>query len=245
MKTKMSILITGRKGFIAKNLQKRLQKKYEIITVSHDDSKEYFYECCAKCDLVFHLAAVQRSDNDNDFIDGNVHFTEKLIKALEDNKNYVPIVFTTSIWIDKNKDDIFSKTKLEAEKILRNYGYRYRKNIIVYKLNNIFGEFGKPNYNNVIATFCNNIVNSNPIQINNPGILLPLTYVEDLIDDFEKIIEVINNYGVAHDEYVKPTKVEYKTLGEIVKILGDAVNRISTSDEFSQKLYKTLYSYYR
>lgn len=240
----MNILITGKNGFIAKNLIRKLENTHKVTSISHDDTDEYLDKCCSECDVIYHLAAVQRSNNEEDFISGNVLYTKKIIKILEKNQKYVPIVFTSSILVDKDKNSIFSRSKIEAEKILRAYGDKYHKNIIVFKLNNVFGEYGKPNFNNVVATFCYNIANSKPLQVNNPGVILPFTYIGDLMNDFENVLKKINVYNMTYSNYVKPSIVEFKTLGEIVKILGDAINEKKVFDSFSQKIYRTLYFYY-
>lgn len=233
-------LITGENGFLARNVVKYFSDKYECIAVSHNDSKR-LSEACKVCDFVFHLAAVQRSENDADFWTGNVGYTQALIEALEASHNYVPVLFSTSIGIDK--PSIFAETKLEAERLLRKYSRKYNIPVYIFKLNHIFGQWGKPDFNNVIATFCNNVANQKPIIIYNPGAVLDFTYVEDLMEDFNRILEMNSIYR-SRDNYLT-AKIQYRrTLGEVVMSLGNAVNNQIPQDEFEKKLYKTL-SFYR
>lgn len=238
----MNILITGKNGFIAKNLLETLSGQHNVMSISHNESEECLYRCCSKCDVIYHLAAVQRSENEEDFVNGNIIYTKKIIKAIEKSKNHVPVIFSSSTGIENN--NIFAKTKLEAEKILREYGKKYEKNIVVFKLNNIYGKYGKPDFNNVIATFCNNVARSRPILIHNPATILKLTYIDDLMKDFVYILNDIDNYNDRYDEYILPSNIIEKTLGDIVKTIGDVCNG-KVYDEFSERIQKTLMSYYK
>lgn len=233
------ILITGKSGFLAQNVVKYFSDRYECIAVSHQDGGK-LSEVCKTCDFVFHLAAVQRSTKDKDFWMGNVTYTYDLIKLLETNHNCVPILFSTSIGIDK--PSVFAETKLEAERLLREYSKKNGVPVYVYKLNNIFGQWGKPNFNNIIATFCNNLANKEPLIVNNPGTILYFTYIEDLMEDFDRVFDS-NGVVCGTDGYLT-TSIKYKkTLGEVIMALGNAVNRYSPQDEFEEKLYKTLSFY--
>lgn len=232
-------LITGKNGFLAKNVVTYFSGKYNCVTVSHTDDKS-LSEACRNCDFVFHLAAVQRSENDVDFWTGNVEYTNLLIKALEANHNCVPVLFSTSIGIDK--PSVFATTKLEAERLLREYSRKNNIPVYIFKLNNIFGRWGKPDFNNVIATFSNNIANKEPLVVNNPGTTLDFTYVEDLMKDFNMVLNS-NSTNSKKEDYLS-TQIKYrKTLGEVIMSLGNAVNQRVPQDEFEAKLFKTLSFY--
>lgn len=232
----MNILVTGKNGFIAKNVIHRLANKHNVMGVSHSDDDSLLESYCKNSDMIFHLAAVQRGVTEEEFFNGNVKYTKKLIYTLDRYNIKVPILFTTSIRIDDN-ESVFSKTKLEAEKLVRLYGKENSVKAYVYKLNNIFGEYGKENFNNVIATFCFNVVHHLPIVINNPAASLRFTYIQDLVDEFEYIVDTKPEIS---GRYLYPNIQYKKTLGEIVKILGDIVNGTEQKNEFEKKLSKTL-----
>jgi len=90
----MNILITGKNGFLAKDAIDFFSDENDIFPVSHIDSNFLLFEYYQKCDMVFHFAAVQRSDNDQDFVVGNIGYTQKLIDFLEKNMNYAPIMYS-------------------------------------------------------------------------------------------------------------------------------------------------------
>lgn len=233
----MNILVTGKNGFIAKNVIEYFGEKHNIYAVSHDEDV-LLEEYCNICDFVFHLAAVQRSQNEQDFWEGNVEYTQKLLSHLKKANNIVPILFSTSIGIDKKS--IFADTKLEAERLIREYGLQNNIPVYIFKLNHIFGKYGKPNFNNVIATFCNNLANGQPICVNDPSVTLNFTYIDDLMSDFNQCIE-LKSY--VKDEYLY-TKIQYsRTIGTVVMILGDIMNNKCMNDDFGEKLFRTYNSY--
>lgn len=234
----MKILVTGKNGFLAKNVLEYFSPDNEILMVSHTDSDALLEKYCKECDFVFHMAAVQRSENEEDFVEGNVGYTEKVISYLNNSGKKCPVLYTTSIGIDKKS--VFSDTKLAAEKIVREYASRHGVPCFVFKLNNIFGKYGKPNFNNVIATFCYNLANGKPLIINDPAVTLDFTYVDDLMADFEKCL-CGNQRSV---DYYLTTSVKYRrSLGEVVKCLGDIKNEKRLAEGFESKLSETLKSY--
>ena len=235
---KKIILVTGKNGFIAKNIiEYCTQRKYKVLSVSHSDDLVLLEEYCKQCDIVFHTAAVQRTSCSADFYEGNVEYTSKLINGLAKSDKKIQIFFTTSIGIDKPSD--FATTKLEAEKMLRSFSEESNVELYVYKLNNIFGKYGKPNFNNVVATYCYNVANGLPLLVNDPSAMIPFTYVEDLMIDFENCLngKVDNNY------YIKPSVIIKKTLGDVVKILGDIKNCTYANQDFEIKMKHTYDSY--
>lgn len=237
----MKILVTGKNGFIAKNVIDYFGKNHKILSISHIDRDELLKKYCNECDFVFHLAAVQRSHNENDFWEGNVKYTEKIINFLSTNQKKPSIIFSTSIGIDK--PSLFSETKLKAESLLRNFCKDNGNKLYVFKLNHIFGKYGKPNFNNVIATFCYNACNNQPIQINDPSTTLNFTYIDDLLLDFKKYL----NYNGNHKQSYIICSIQYnKSLGEILFIIGKIMNnKLENFNEFEKKLMLCYCSYLR
>lgn len=234
----MKILVTGKNGFIARNFIEYFSKSDDIVGISHNESDEMLEDYCKNCDFVVHLAAVQRSDENVDFIEGNTLYTKKIINYLESNKRYIPILFTSSIGIDKKS--IFSDTKKEAESLIRMYAARHQTSCYIFKLNHIFGKYGKPNFNNVIATFCFNLRNGKPIVVNDPSVTLDFTYIDDLMTDFNKCIHGKEKEAV---DYMNTSLKYRRSLGQIVMSLGNAMNNIKPRDKFEEKLFITFDSY--
>ena len=109
------ILITGAKGFIAKNLIAALQnrKDTEILQFNLDSDPETLYTYTKDCDFVFHLAGVNRAQNSDDFIQGNFCFTQILLDNLKKHANKAPILFPSSVQVEFNTP--YGKSKKQAE----------------------------------------------------------------------------------------------------------------------------------
>lgn len=235
----MKILVTGKNGFIAKNVIELLKKEgYEVFSVSHDED-EKLDQYCKICHFIIHLAAVQRSDKNDDFVDGNILYTQKLIDYLEKHNNRASIIFSTSTAIES--DSIFSRTKKEAEKILREHCKKQNIGLYIFKLNHIFGKYGKPNFNSVISTFCFNLANNVPIIINDPSHKITVTYINDLYEDFKKCI----NEDEYCNEYILPSVRHEISLGELLGILAKIKNNeFDKHDKLQYQLFIT-YKYYK
>ncbi|WP_052466676.1 NAD-dependent epimerase/dehydratase family protein [Beduini massiliensis] len=240
----MKILITGKNGFIARNLIEYLDKsinKYDLLLYSHKDDDSLLEEYCKECDFVFHLAAVQRSNNQYEFKTGNVNLTKKIILLLKNNKNYVPILFSSSTQIEN--DSIFAKTKIEAERIFIDYSKTHNVKVFIYRLNHIYGKYGKPNFNNVISTFLYNIANDLPISINNINHILEITYINDLILDFEKCLNNIDN--ATNKYYYFPSKKTTLTMADLVYQISKSLSNKTNKTELQHNLFNTYMYYYK
>ena len=211
----MKILVTGKNGFIAKNGIEFFQKNNKILAISHTDSDEVLEEYCSICDFVFHLSAVQRSTKKSDFVDGNINYTKKLIYYLKKSNNNAPILFSTSTSVDK--PSLFSITKLEAEKLLREYANENNVLFYAFKLNHIFGKYGKPNYNNVVSTFCYNIANDKPIYLSDPNNKITITYIDDLIEQFNEIVQI--QPRLCNVKYIYCDKQVEISLGQLSNLI--------------------------
>jgi len=236
----MKILVTGSNGFIGKNLCATLNVKgYEVIPFDKDTTKS-LEECVKESDFVIHLAGINRPLNVEEFYDGNTNLTYKLIEILKEDGRNIPLLLSSSIQAKRDND--YGKSKKQAEDLVFEYGKN--ADVFVYRLENAFGKWGRPNYNSVIATFCYNIANDLDIQINDPNVLIPFVYIDDIVNSF---ISCINTKG--SNEYLYVTPSYKKTIGEVANLIYSFkesrknLQVINMKDEFSKKLYSTYLSY--
>lgn len=253
----MKILITGAKGFIAKNLIAELNNIKEgkvfdynltsdltIYEYDKDTNPDLLDAYCKDADFVFHLAGVNRPQKASEFMEGNFLFIAKLLDSLKKYKNNCPILLTSSIQAEL--ENSYGLSKKAGESLLINYGIENKADILIYRLPNVFGKWSRPNYNSAVATFCNNIANDLPIQVNDPSVLMTLVYIDDVVR--EMISALMGQANKIGDYYKIP--VEYKiTLGDIADLIYSfkysrkSLQLPNLSDTFIKKLYSTYLSY--
>ncbi len=254
----MKILITGAKGFIGKNLVSQLRnigegkannykisgKELTIFEYDVDSDIQELDTYCKEADFVFHLAGVNRPKDSSEFMLGNYGFTSQLLNALKRHENRCPVMLSSSI--QATLDNPYGESKRAGEQLIFDYAKETGAKVLVYRFPNVFGKWCRPNYNSVIATFCNNIANDLPIQINDASVKLNLVYIDDVVDE---LIAALCGDEHYEDKFCSVKPIYTITLGEIVDLLSSFKNMQqdldipNVKDGFSKKLYSTYLSY--
>lgn len=242
----MKILVTGAKGFIGKNLIAELRNKgyNEIFEITRESDPSLLQIYTKECDFVFHLAGVNRPQNENEFMEGNFGFTSQLLELLKKNGNKAPVLITSSIQAEK--DNPYGRSKKAGEDLLFNYSEETNTKIYVYRLPNVFGKWSKPNYNTVIATFCHNIARDLDIQINNPEAELNLCYIDDVLEEFLLALE---GNPTFQDEYcIVPIahNIKLGDLADQIKSFKESRKNLTIpnmENDLTKKLYSTYLSF--
>ncbi|MCC8112481.1 MAG: capsular polysaccharide biosynthesis protein CapF [Bacteroidales bacterium] len=271
----MKVLVTGAKGFVGKNLCAELNNIREgkarcygdlvideVMEYDIDTNPALLDKYCQRTDFVFNLAGVNRPKDEKEFMEGNFGFASTLLDTLKKHGNNCPVMLSSSIQatlIGRYGKSDYGKSKLAGEELFFDYGKETGAKVLVYRFPNLFGKWCRPNYNSAVATFCNNIANDLPIQVNDPNVELELLYIDDLVaemisalkgqehrcefDGLDAIQSDNGRYCVAP----VPHKV---TLGEIVEMLGQFKAQPSTllmpeipEGSFRKKLYSTYLGY--
>jgi len=180
----MKVLVTGANGFIGKNLIAALERieDIEICKFDIENTLEELSKYIEDVEFIFHLAGVNRPESNEEFYAGNRDLTASIVEMLTDKNLTIPILMTSSIQVEKDND--YGKSKLAGEQILKDYRNKTGAGIFIYRLPNVFGKWCRPNYNSVIATWCYNIANNLPIQVNDKDIELNLVYIDDVVQCF-------------------------------------------------------------
>ena len=223
----MNILITGAHGFVGKNLVEALKNirdgkdrtrkvgtDINIFEYCRDTAPELLNEYCAKADFVFHLAGVNRPQNEEEFIQGNFGFTSTLLDMLKKWGNKCPVMISSSIQAER--DNPYGRSKLAGEKLMRAYSEETGAKILIYRFPNVFGKWCKPNYNSAVATFCYNRANDLPITVNDRTTVMNLVYIDDVVDE---LIRALTGDENRLGDFCAVPIVHTTTLGEIVDLI--------------------------
>jgi len=242
----MKILITGSKGFVGKNLIAELRNQgfNDLLEFDVDTNPALLDDYARDCSFVFHLAGVNRPVEQSEFMAGNFGFTSLLLHALKNHNNKAPVLITSST--QAALENPYGMSKKAGEDLIFEYSKESGVRAFVYRLPNVFGKWCRPNYNSGVATFCYNIANDLPIQVNDPEVMMNLVYIDDVIASLiGKLKNGSDNQGTF--ESVEP--VHTIKLGEIVKLIYDFKESRQNlllpdlGDAFTKKLYSTYLSY--
>lgn len=242
----MNILITGSNGFVAKNLISELKNQgiENLLLVDRSTTDSDLQEYVTQSDYVFHLAGVNRPENDSEFVSGNVDFTQKLVSLLEQTNRNIPLVISSSTQASHNNP--YGNSKNRGEQLVKDYAEKTGSRVLIYRFPNIFGKWSRPNYNSAIATFCYNISRDIPITVNNRETLLELVYIDDVV---KELINGLSEKESRHEGYCFVPTTYKQTLGNIVdKLENFKESRKSLvvpnmGDDFTRKLYSTYLSF--
>lgn len=270
----MNVLITGAKGFVGRNLVTSLENirdgKDRTRSIAVDEIYEYdidtepslLDEYCRDCDFVFNLAGVNRPKNDDEFMEGNFSFASTLLNTLKRYNNTCPIMLSSSIQatlMGRYAGSEYGRSKLAGEELFFNYARETGAKVLIYRFPNLFGKWCRPNYNSAVATFCHNIANDLPVQVNDRSTELELLYVDDLVDEMIDALsghehhcefDGVDAVGDENGRYCHVPTTHKATLGEIVDLLHSFRDQPSTlimpeipNNSLAKKLYSTYLSY--
>ena len=271
----MNILITGAAGFVGKNLAAALHclqngtdrtrpnlSVDRLYLYDKDSPAELLEEGCQNADFVFNLAGVNRPQDSREFMEGNFGFASTLLDTLKKYHNTCPVMLSSSIQatlIGRYADGDYGRSKKAGEDLFFRYAQETGARVLVYRFPNLFGKWCRPNYNSVVATFCNNYAHDLPIQVNDPAVRLEMLYIDDLVAEMLDALE-----GKAHacefdgltpvfradGRFCAAPVTHSVTLGEIVALLDAFRAQPQTlkmpeipAGSFAKKLYSTYLSY--
>lgn len=244
----MNVLVTGANGFIGRNLCVHLKEAgyLDIVTITRADNDESILEKVKKADFIYHLAGINRPEDDSEFRKGNTGLTKKIVEVLITNERTCPIVLTSSIQAEL--DNPYGVSKAGAESAIASYKERTGSAAYIYRLPNVFGKWCRPNYNSAVATFCYNTINDLPITIHDADAPLNLVYIDDVCHSF---VSLLTNTPSEPEEYSQVEPIYKTTVGKIVSLLNDfkqsrtslITNKVGNG--FERALYSTYLSYFK
>ena len=247
----MKILVTGAKGFVGKNLCCQLNNikegkaRYygdlqvdEVFEYDIDSTPEQLDNWCGECDFVFNLAGVNRPKDNDEFMKGNYGFASTLLDTLKKHHNTCPVMLSSSQQASltgRFGNSEYGRSKKAGEDLFLEYGKETGAKVLVYRFPNLYGKWCRPNYNSAIATFCNNIANDLPIQVNDRSVQMEVLYIDDLVEEMIRALksqehhcefEGLDVLPSAEGRYCYCPVTHKTTLGEIVDTIYECARAV-------------------
>ncbi|WP_281847375.1 NAD-dependent epimerase/dehydratase family protein [Olleya namhaensis] len=210
--------ITGQAGFMGSHLYNYLGTKENIELVSFErsyfENPEKLNAFVSQCDVILHIAAMNRHDDQQVIYNTNVGLVNKLVSACEATKATPKIIFSSST--QEEKDNLYGKSKRDGRETLEKWAAKAGAQTTALVIPNVFGPFGKPFYNSFIATFCHQIVSGETPRINSDG-EVNLIYINELAEAFYK--EVISDSKETSTK-VKVAHTATKKVSQVLNLLN-------------------------
>lgn len=247
----MKILVTGAKGFVGKNLCCQLNnikegkarcygdlQVDEVFEYDIDSTPEQLDNWCGECDFVFNLAGVNRPKDNDEFMKGNFGFASTLLDTLKKHHNTCPVMLSSSQQASltgRFGNSEYGRSKKAGEDLFLEYGKETGAKVLVYRFPNLYGKWCRPNYNSAIATFCNNIANDLPIQVNDRSVQMEVLYIDDLVEEMIRALksqehhcefEGLDVLPSAEGRYCYCPVTHKTTLGEIVDTIYECARAV-------------------
>ncbi len=246
----IKIGITGQSGFIGTHLYNTLRlqpEKYECIPFEDEffQSDETMDNFVRKCDVIVHLAALNRHSDADILYKTNIELVQKLIAAMERTNNKPYVIMSSSL--QEERDNLYGRSKREGRELFNQWADRNGACFTGLIIPNVFGPFGVPFYNSVVSTFSHQVVNELEPKIEVDA-KLSLIYVGDLVEFIiglttekdkrkrERMIEVEAMAQYKVSELLEKLK-GYREIYQLKGVFPDL------SDRFELCLFNTFRSY--
>ena len=180
----IKIGITGQAGFVGTHLYNTLglyPEKFERIPFEDAffQNENKLKEFVKSCDAIVHLAAMNRHNDPEVLYQTNIGLVKQLIDACEITNSTPHILFSSST--QEERDNQYGKSKKQGRELLEKWADQHTAHFTGFVIPNVFGPFGNPYYNSVIATFCHQLTHNEQPKIEVDG-EIKLIYVGELVE---------------------------------------------------------------
>jgi len=208
--------ITGQPGFMGTHLYNFLGLKESIERIPFKDEffsdKELLNQFVSKCDVIVHLAAMNRHNDPKVIYETNLKLVQDLLQACNETNSKPHIVFSSST--QENRDNLYGKSKSDGRKLFEEWANKNNSKFTAMIIPNVFGPFGHPYYNSVIATFSHQLTHNETPKIDVDG-ELKLIYINELVNEF--YYAIIENLPIVSN--IKYYEVPYTSVNKVSSIL--------------------------
>jgi UDP-2-acetamido-2,6-beta-L-arabino-hexul-4-ose reductase len=214
--------ITGQVGFVGTHLYNFLNLKKDEFTLipfwdEFFENEETLNTWVKQCDVIVHLAAMNRHNEAEVLYNTNIRLVQQLIQAMEDTKCNPMVLFSSSA--QEERDNPYGNSKKEGRRLFIEWAERNNAKFTGMVIPNVFGPFGNPYYNSVVATFSHQLTHNEIPKIEIDADL-KLIYVGELVEEIYNIIKnelTSGEYKIQNTSESKVTEIldlllEYKSL---------------------------------
>jgi UDP-2-acetamido-2,6-beta-L-arabino-hexul-4-ose reductase len=239
--------ITGSNGFIGYHLYQTLSLNKEDFSLveferSFFDDNQNLDAFVSSCEVIVHLAALNRHNDPKMIYETNTSLVKKLIDSLERTESKTHLIISSST--QEQRDNFYGKSKKEGRLMLSSWANQCGGRFTGMIIPNVFGPFGHAYYNSVIATFCYQISRGETPKIDVDG-ELKLIYVGELVQEIINLIQTKDNSHELIIPYTAKAKVS-----ELLSLLQNFRTSYQDRGEipilhnsFEQKLFNTYRCY--
>jgi UDP-2-acetamido-2,6-beta-L-arabino-hexul-4-ose reductase len=250
----IKIGITGQAGFVGTHLYNTLglyPDRYERIPFedAYFQDTNTLENFVKQCDVIIHLAALNRHNDPDVIYKTNIGLVKQLISACKATKSTPHILFSSST--QEERDNLYGKSKKEGRKLFEQWADLNNAKFSGLIIPNVFGPFGNPYYNSVVATFCHQLTHNETPKIDVDG-EMKLIYVGELIEVILNKISLCSTVPstVFHcDPFLIPHTYTIK-VSELLHILTQFKNDYfqngmipDLNNPFERNLFNTLLCY--
>ena len=208
--------ITGQAGFVGTHLFNTLNFREGFDRVSFEDSyfdsEENLDKFVSQCDVIVHLAAMNRHNDPEVLYQTNIGLVKKLIASFERTGSTPHVLFSSST--QEERDNLYGKSKKEGRELFEQWAKDKGGKFTGIIIPNVYGPFGHPYYNSVVATFCHQMTHGETPKVDGDG-EIKLVFVTELVDDILGKVEeatakskgLIEKYPVPHRHTIKVTEI--------------------------------------
>lgn len=213
----IKIGITGQAGFVGSHLYNTLglfPEEFSRIDFKREylDDEQALDAFTAQCDVVVHLAALNRHEDAQVIYNTNIELVQKLIASLERTGANPHVLMSSSS--QEERDNLYGQSKKEGRELLAAWAKKAGAAFTGLVIPNVFGPFGKPMYNSVVATFSHLVANGGSPKIDIDGDM-KLIYVGEVVAEIIAKIRARANEAL----YIIPHTAEAK-VSEVLSLLN-------------------------
>lgn len=241
-----TVLVTGAGGFIGRNLCDALRRINGIVVIETDRRTPAIAldDGLRDADVVYHLAGINRPQDQAEFQVGNTDLTAAICDRLKSSSKRPVVIMTSSIQAEL--DNPYGRSKRAAEQVLEQWANSGHGRGVVFRLKNVFGKWCRPNYNSVTATFCHNVAHGLPISISDEKRELDLVYIDDVVEALLRCLDLPSESRYEFREVDVSHRIGLGALAAKIRSFRNSRSSLelpSFEDDFTRKLYATYLSY--